>query len=149
MSTLRGYGIEPNILPVNEEGQFTDLDQYHECLALRRARERMKYPRRSRIHVPSIFDVLFGKGTPYQDHTGNRRFRALIADHQKEYEKSERGEKLQVAQSVVDHVIQNTGMFLKPDDMGSWISVDNNTARSKVSSAFRTMKKQKRVSAMI
>ena len=143
MSSLRGYGIEPDILPIDEDGQITDLEEYRESLVLRRVGERLKYPRRSQIHVPSIFDVLFGKGTPYQDHTGNKRFRALIADHQKQYEKSGRGGKMQVAQSIVDNVLQNTGMFLKPDD-GSWITVDNDSARSKVSSTFRTMRKSNR-----
>jgi len=142
MSSLRGYGIEPESLPIDANGQLTGLDDYRQSLILRRAKERLRYPRRQRIQVPSSFDVLFGKGTPFQEHSGNKRFRALVAEHHKQYEKVGRGEKLRVAQAIVDNVIQNTGMFLKPD-MGSWISVDNDVARSKVSSNFRTVRKRK------
>ena len=143
MSSLRGFGIEPEMLPIDSSGEVKDLEEYRQSLIVQRARERLRYPRRAKIYVPSVFDVLFGKGTPYQDHTGNRRFRSLIVDAQKKYEKAGRGEKLQVAQAIVDNVIEESGMFLKPDDMGSWNVVDNEFARSKVSSAFRSMRKKK------
>ena len=87
-----------------------------------------------------MFDVLHGKGTPFQEHPGNQRFRAKVAEHHKQYEKVGRGEKIKVAQAIVDNVIQNAGMFLKPD-IGTWISVDNGTARDKVSATFRTMRR--------
>ena len=141
MSALRGYGIEPESLPVDPNGIDTGLDDYRQSLIVRRARERVRYPKRDRIHVPSAFDVLFGKGTPFQDHPGNIRFRSKILEHQKRYEKAGRGEKLRVAQAIVGIIIQNGGMFLKPDSMGSWVSVDNNTARAKVSYSFRTARK--------
>jgi hypothetical protein len=91
------------------------------------------------IYVPMSRDVLFGKGTPVQNHVGNKKFRALIADCQKRYEKANNGEKTNLAQEIVDIVIQSTGMFLKPDGE-IWFPVENNTARRKVSTAFRTLR---------
>jgi hypothetical protein len=50
-----------------------------------------------------------------QNHVGNKKFRGLIADCQKRYEKAQKGEKTILAQEIVDTVIQSAGMFLKPD----------------------------------
>jgi hypothetical protein len=92
------------------------------------------------IYVPMSRDVLFGKGTPVQNHVGNRKFRLLIADCLKRYEKAKKGEKTILAQEIVDTVIGYSGMFLKPDgDM--WLSVENGTAKRKASTAFRTLRK--------
>jgi hypothetical protein len=85
-------------------------------------------------------DVLFGKGSRNQDHAGNKKFRALIADCLKSYEKAKKGEKLILAQAIVDTVIESSGMFLKPDG-DVWIPVENDAARTKVSVAFRTMRR--------
>jgi hypothetical protein len=95
------------------------------------------------IYVPMSRDVLFGKGTPIQNHVGNKKLRALIEDCQKRYEKAQKREKTILAQAIVDTVIESSGMFLKPDgDM--WLSVDNDAARTKVSAAFRTLRMDQR-----
>jgi hypothetical protein len=86
-------------------------------------------------------DVLFGKGTPVENHVGNRKFRALdVADCQKRYEKAKKGEKTILAQEIVDTVNQSSGMFLKPEG-DVWLPVENDAARRKVSNAFRTLRK--------
>jgi hypothetical protein len=95
------------------------------------------------IYVPMSCDVLFGKGTPIQNHVGNTKFRGLVADCQKSYEKAQKGLKLILAQEIVDTVIQSAGMFLKPDG-GVWVPVENDAARRKVSTAFRTLRKGQR-----
>ncbi|KAL3926587.1 MAG: hypothetical protein SGBAC_013413, partial [Bacillariaceae sp.] len=140
LSSLRGYGIESDNLPLNGDGRLTDLEDFRQSLVLQRAKERLRYPRRSRIHVPCMFDVLFGKGTPYQNHAGNRQLRSMVSEQQKKYDKSERGEKLAVAQGIVENIIHNAGMFLKPDG-NTWIAVGNDTARTKVSATFRTLRR--------
>jgi hypothetical protein len=88
-------------------------------------------------------DVLFGKGFPIRNHAGNKKFRGLVADYQKSYEKAKKGEKIILAQEVVDTVIQSSGMFLKPHG-DIWLSVDNDAARTKVSAAFRTLRMDQR-----
>jgi hypothetical protein len=90
-------------------------------------------------------DVLFGKGTPIQNHVGNKKFRALIVDCQKRYEKAKKGEKIILAQEIVDSVIESSGMFLKLDGE-MWLSVGDDAAKTKVSTSFRTLRKGRRKS---
>jgi hypothetical protein len=128
---------------VAEGGTISDIGSYRQRLVRQRRQERLSQPRRTMIYVPMSCDVLFGKGTPIQNHVGNTKFRGLVADCQKRYEKARKGVKIILAQEIVDTVIQSSGMFLKPDgDM--WLSVDNDTARRKVSSAFRTLRMDQR-----
>jgi hypothetical protein len=85
-------------------------------------------------------DVLFGKGLPIQNHVGNKKLRGLVAVCQKRYEKAKRGEKIILAQEIVDTVIESSGMFLKPAGE-IWLPVENDAARTKVSVAFRTLRR--------
>lgn len=124
-----------------EEGGKVDTTEHLQRLKNQRKKERLAQPKRTRIYVPSQFDVLFGKGTPFQDHVGNIKFRSLIADCSKEYDNgNQKGGKMTIAQDIVDTVRESSGMFLKCDEDGSWVDVDNLTARKKVSTAFRTLR---------
>jgi hypothetical protein len=140
IASLCGHGIEPDNIPVTEGGTISDIDSYRQGLVRQRRQERLSQPRRMMIYVPMGRDVLFGKGTPAQNHVGNLKYRALIADCQKRYEKANNGEKTILVQDIVDIVIQSSGMFLKPDGE-IWFPVENDAARRKVSTAFRTLRK--------
>jgi hypothetical protein len=124
---------------VVEGGTISDIDSYRQQLVRQRRQERLSQPRRTMIYVPMSCDVLFGKGSRIQNHVGNKKFRVLIADCQKSYEKASRGEKTILAQSIVDTVIECSGMFLKPDG-NVWLPVENDAARFKVSAVFRTLR---------
>jgi hypothetical protein len=87
--------------------------------------------------------VLFGKGIPLQKHIGNVKFRGLIADCRKTYEKSEKGKKYYVSRAVVATVKQSSGLFLKHDDDDAWIVVDDTAAELKVSVLFRSLRDRK------
>ena len=139
---MQGHGVLPDLLPISEDGRITNVDEYCNYLGEVRRQERMQYPRRSRIFVPCSYDVLFGKGSSIQTFEGNKRMRQIVADRQKSYEKAEKGKKIGVAQEVVDMVLESSGMFLKQADDGGdyWLAVDNETARTKVSAAFRTLR---------
>jgi hypothetical protein len=128
---------------VAEGGTITNTDSYRQQLVRQRRQERLSQPRRITIYVPMSCDVLFGKGAPIQNHVGNKKFRALIADCQKRYEKSKRGEKILLAQEIVDTVIESSGMFLKPHG-DVWLPVGNDAAKTKVSTLFRTMRMDQR-----
>lgn len=144
LSQLKSHGIQPKFLPIEEGGVVTDIDQWTRLLENERCRERLTQPRRDRIFVPSQHDVLFGKGSPFQNHGGNKKFRARIIDCRKAYEKANRGNKQAVAQGIVDSVVQSSGMFLRPDNADGWIAVDNTQARLKVSTTFRTIRGEER-----
>jgi hypothetical protein len=96
-----------------EEGGKVDTEQYRQWLEGQRRNERRSKPRRNRIYIPGRFDVLFGKGSPLVHHIGNVKFRGLIADCRKTYEKAEKGKKYYVSQAVVETVKQSSGLFLK------------------------------------
>jgi hypothetical protein len=143
LASLRGHGIEPGVIPVAEGGTITNIDSYRQRLVRQRRQERLSQSRRTTIYVPMSCDVLFGKGTPIQNHVGNKKFRALIADCQKRYEKAPRGEKILLAQEIVDTVIESSGMFLKPEG-DAWVPVGNDAAKTKVSTLFRTLRMDQR-----
>ena len=146
MASLQGHGLHPAILPYKEGKGITNADAYRDYLRGVRRQERMQFPRRSTIFVPCSCDVLFGKGSSVQTFEGNMRMRHIISDRQQPYEIAEKGKKVLVAQEVVDIIHESSGMFLKQAEDGGeyWIVVDNDAARTKVSSAFRTLRIRER-----
>ena len=142
MASLQGHGVLSGLVPLSEEGTITNVDSYREYLREMRRQERMFYTRRARIFVPCSNDVLFGKGSSVQTFEGNMRMRQIVADRQRAYEKAEKGKKIVVAQEVVDVVLGSSGMFLKQADDGGdyWLEVGTESARVKVSAAFRTLR---------
>ena len=62
LEELRGHGIDPSCIPVNDKGNMTDLFEDRQRLEEQRQQERLKYPTRRTIAVPFCEDVLLGKG---------------------------------------------------------------------------------------
>ena len=139
MSSLAGFGIAPGTMPVAEGCKITNLQAYHERLVDLRATERLTQPRRKNVNFPGKLDVLFGKGTPFQKHPGNVQLRSLVTEQYKAYGKAEKGEKSQIAQEIVQTMQQSAGLFLRPDG-DSWVCVDDDVARHKVSALFRSVR---------
>ncbi|CAJ1965027.1 unnamed protein product [Cylindrotheca closterium] len=139
MQHLRRHGINPTSIPVNENGEISDQLEYCRRLEQLRKHERLKYPLRHIIGVPSAQDVLLGKGTPFQNHAGNKSLRQVVSDRYKEYEKAQKGLKKVIAKEIVDAIRGNGGLFLKQDGK-KWIPVNGEVAVLKVSAAFRTLR---------
>eukprot|EP00980_Cylindrotheca_fusiformis_P029036 scaffold22701_cov123-Cylindrotheca_fusiformis.AAC.15 len=93
------------------------------------------------IQQPTEFDVLFGRGKPYQDHPGNLRLHSIVNVYKKSYSQARRHEKTALAEEVVAIIKnngKNSGRFLKrSDSQGCWKEVSDNAARAKVSHALR------------
>lgn len=141
MASLQGHGVLPDLLPFSADGTITNTESYRDYLREMRRQERMLFPRRQLIFVPCSYDVLYGKGSSVQTFEGNKRMRQIVADRQKTYENAEKGKKALVAQEVVEMVLESSGMFVKQADDGDyWLMVDNESARTKVSAAFRTLR---------
>ena len=140
LESLATFGINPNEIPISEEGEITNLESVRQRLRKQRARERVTQPRRNRIYVPSDEDVLLGKGVPFQNHPGNERFRTMIVDRLKEYEKASKKEKVQIAKDILNTVHQNTGLFLRKDG-DSWVCVADDIAHQKISTTFRSYRR--------
>lgn len=138
VSALQSHGIQPGFLPIEQDGNI-EKKKYRQWLEKQRREERRTKPRRNRIFVPGRFDVLFGKGCRVQNHIGNVKFRGLVADCRKTYEKSGNEKKHEVIQEIVETVKQSSGSFLKADD-DAWIRVDDDAATKKVGAHFRTLR---------
>jgi len=104
-----------------------------------RSEERLNQPIRRNIGIPSKVDVLFGKGTPYRTHPGNVQLRAMVSERFKLYGKAEKGQKKQIVEDIIKTIQKQSGLFLRPDG-DSWVCVENDAARQKVSASFRTLR---------
>ncbi|KAL3935899.1 MAG: hypothetical protein SGBAC_008678, partial [Bacillariaceae sp.] len=140
MQNLRRHGVDPTYIPVNECGEMSDRVETCRRLEQQRRHERLKYPRRKSIGIPSTQDVLLGKGSPFQNHSGNKALRQLVKYRYKEYEGAKKGTKKAIAQEIVNVIIMvNGGLFLKQDG-NKWAPANDEVAILKVSAAFRTLR---------
>jgi hypothetical protein len=92
---------------------------------------------------PTHFDVIFGRGRPFQRHPGNLRMRRITAVHKTHYLASKR-DKLLIADMILQR-IKNGGSepvrFLKRGDDGElWVEAGDHEAREKVRLALRFTK---------
>ena len=124
---------------MNDKGEVINWLDHCKWLKEQRKLERMRYPPRNTIGVPSSQDVLLGKGAPFQNHAGNKNLRLVVEERYKEYEKAQKGAKKQIAEDVIENIRQNGGLFLKQDG-AQWVLADHKTVVLKVSAAFRTLR---------
>jgi len=88
---------------------------------------------------PTDYDVLFGRGKPFQDHPGNLRLHSVVNVYKPNYSQARRHEKTAIAEDVVKLIKSDrkqVGRFLKQVD-GRWEVVSDVEARAKVSHALR------------
>ena len=90
-----------------------------------------------RVVLPNNIDVLLGRGRPLQKHYGNQNYHFLVEEYQPEYERSSKSKKTTMTKTILDRIRQYGGRFLKEDDVGYWIEIDDDSARSKISQTFR------------
>ena len=83
-------------------------------------------------------DVLCGRGGATNNHTGNKRFRSIVAEYQDEYLTAKKKEKVLIATRVVERIKSKGGRFLKRDQSNDvWVEVPPKKAISKTSQALR------------
>ena len=140
---MKSYGIHPDQVPLNDEGVIEKAD-HQNMLRNTRVKERRLNPSfiTRNIMSPGPFDVVFGKGSRYQDHEGNVRLRKMLVGLRKTYDKAKRGEKRVYHQEVVDTVKQVGGLFLKDDGPDGWSIVDDEAAGAKIGATFRALRAQ-------
>jgi hypothetical protein len=101
-------------------------------------------PNSGKIERPGPYDVLFGRGKPYQIHKGNRRFHKIVAAHKPRYLRSKQNQKCDIAKMVIKLVQQGNSApvrFLRREGY-FWVEVPNEVAREKVSHALRCKTKK-------
>jgi hypothetical protein len=96
-----------------------------------------------RIKRPGPFDVICGRGRPYQEHHGNKRLHRIAAMYKPRYFKSKRTEKKGIAETIVNSIKNDEtepGRFLKrtdDEDDEVWEEVSLANASEKVSHVLR------------
>jgi hypothetical protein len=146
-----GFGISKNILPSNLFGELK-LKQHHDWIRMRATQEKMiqqgtlrsltqirqdgsiaqdgnsYHPSPSSIVVvPSLADILMGRGTRFNFHHGNIELHRMVDAAIPEYEAARRAQKKAITQRlVIQEVKQDTGgRFLKQDAAsGVWQATD-------------------------
>ena len=81
-------------------------------------------------------DVLLGRGGRTNLHSGNKHFRAVVAEHQKEYLGARKNDKIDIARRIVSIINSRGGRFLKREG-SAWAEVTDKRAQQKTSQALR------------
>merc|ERR1739844_125283 len=90
---------------------------------------------------PTEHDVLSGRGTSINKHPGNISYRKVIDRCKPIYlELPTKEEKRQYSILVKKHIEDCGGRFLKKSLLGTWVIMDDNDARKKVSQSLREKK---------
>ena len=153
------FGIPVQLLPLTVEGN-PKLDNHRLWVEQRRNLERNPTALRSqnqydidkgdeesidRCVVPAPTDVLLGRDKISRSHIGNVRFDHLIDSRQEQYDGAmSKDERSILAADIVLLIKEAGGRFLKLDQ-ASWVTVDDESARDKVTSAFRTRRRSRRL----
>lgn len=83
-------------------------------------------------------DVLCGRGGKSNHHNGNKKYRDEVGHLQQWYKSSEKNEKTDLSQCLVNYVHSYGGRFLKLEESNKrWYLVTNHVARRKASQALR------------
>jgi hypothetical protein len=89
---------------------------------------------------PAPNDVLFGRGKTINDHPGNVILHRLAEERMHIYEMGSKWDKTVITSEIMAIIKEGGGRFLKTEG-GSWVEVDDNVAREKVSHAFRSRRR--------
>lgn len=82
-------------------------------------------------------DVLCGRGGATNNHAGNKMFRSMVSEHQREYLSAKKKDKALISQRIVRLVREQGGRFLRRTNDGLWTEVGNKKATEKTSQALR------------
>lgn len=141
--SLMSYGTPVNTLPVSYTGDLK-TGNHHKWLGRRSAKEAeikaLGEGSFTGVDLPGTRDILLGSGKTVQDHVGNLFLRTHVLERLDEYQRTAKLEKNNVAMEIVVQIKRAGGRFLKrTNEKGWWMEVNNEVAREKVSSTFRTI----------
>ena len=111
---LLNYGIPAQSLPFDDSGRLVD-DDFKVQVAKRRKWEeqvRSQHASSDFIEYPTRFDVLLGRGRPYQDFPGNVRLNQIVELRYAAYEESTLSEKTEIVVEIVHAIKGMGGRFL-------------------------------------
>jgi hypothetical protein len=125
--TLMTFGLPVDAFPIKHDEHDFSLDNHKDWLSRRVKLEALDNitsdDKDESINEPGPLDVLQGRGWKVQAHPGNLRFRKIIAERQKVYDKSLIYEKTVISKEIVQVIKISGGRFLRQDEggmAGSW-----------------------------
>jgi len=130
------FGLPVRSFPVTTRGEWKK-GGFFKWIARRKLRDQDPEKYRNTVEVPSLCDVLLGRGKPFQGHPGNRRLHDILAAHYDEYNNGGRKEKTELAEKIVKLVKATPAKFLRRDEDEMWVTASDEAAREKVSHGFR------------
>jgi hypothetical protein len=139
---LAAYGISSNFLPITNTGNIKNQNHLR-WIAFRHAKENaiehgIEF---NGIDCPSVKDVLTGKGPHVSSNPANVAYRKTMEKRFLEHRDALTAErKTMISREIVDELVQSGGRFLIKEKSW-WADSDRDTAREKVSVAFRDMRK--------
>jgi hypothetical protein len=133
------FGICTDHLPLSFDGELKKA-KHSKWIARRRMLEKeMKATGDFHgIDLPGRHDVLFGRGTPFHQHTGNIQMRQLVDYYVDGYRPGPRFKKKELVDKVISSIQNANGRFLERRRDGWWVEVSTRTVHEKVTSSFRT-----------
>ena len=139
---LMTYGISGDQIPIKSSGIVKNAD-HKRFIAYCQEREDAIFRNGVQyrgIYCPSSKDVLVGRGPRIKNHIGNESYRSILQSKYEQYNSSSISQKREIAFEVIEAVHAYGGRFLIPTK-NCWIESDSETARAKVSIAFRDVRK--------
>jgi hypothetical protein len=102
------------------------------------ARRKKEPQKKEYVENLTDLDVLCGRGGKSNHHNGNKKYRDEVGNLQQWYKSSEKNEKTDLSQCLVNYVHSYGGRFLKMEESNKrWYLVTNHVARRKASQALR------------
>jgi hypothetical protein len=143
---LQSYGIPIKALPMNSDGIVRRKELINFLDRLRAQEEQFghtiysNYPGQSTIIIPSLYDILAGRGKPTQTHPGNLRLGFLVEERIHDYVDGSRKDKIAISNNIYDALTQDSCRFLKQDKNGINSKMDREEAVRKIEHFFRNRK---------
>lgn len=141
--TLMTFGIPVEHIPLSTKEEL-NTKRHQKWIASRPNSEKM-YEELSKqgkkvVMIPSLRDVLLGRGAPTQSYPGNAFLLALVEASYEKYNGLTRNLKVLLGKEVIEQIRQRGGSFLKQMDGFTWVEADEVEVRKKVSDTFRTFR---------
>ena len=139
---IKAYGIPSSFLPITNTGNIK-VQNHLKWITFRQVKETSigNGIAFRGIDCPSVKDVLTGKGPHVSSNPANVAYRKMMETRFLEHRDALTAErKTMISREIVDELLKNGGRFLVKEKCW-WEDCDPDTAREKVSVAFRDMRK--------
>jgi len=142
---IMSYGIPSDQLPIKNSGTIK-IQNHKKWIAFRGMKDRIVEGEGknslSETFCPSTKDVLAIGGMHFYKFPGNCRYREMLESNLESYDNAASvQEKIRITNEVLLNIVASGGRFLVRDKQGWWSPANEQTARVKVSNAFRDVRK--------